>query len=608
MKYPKLKDIPASREFVDVFMGYNHNPRIGSGEFYDMKNLTSSNFPVLSTRHKRGIFASDLKYPKGIIAKKHVCYVDGESFVIDDGQSKTVVEMGLKGEKQRTLTSMGAYVIIMPDKKYINTEDAKNDNGDIEKHIKIDKVQFSICKQDGSLYNGKVTTGTSPHEDPKDGDIWYDTWRNILKQYSESLQGWSPLSPSYVKIVAYAPDGEEAPKEVFKGFKAGDSVSITGIYNDLYVEIDKNTTIHAATSEYIVVSGVVGATQTQVVQPICISRWMPDLDFIVESNNRLWGCRYGFAYQGKVLKNGELADKYSDKIVNEVYCSKLGDFKNWNSFQGISTDSYTATIGTDGEFTGAITHGGNPLFFKERCMHKVYGNEPSNFQIQSTECRGVQSGCGKSLAIVNEDVYYRSRTGICRYDGSIPVEISAALGNIPYYNAVGGAHGNKYYVSMADAENRWNLFVYDASMQVWHKEDEVQATGFCSHKGDLYFIEYADNQIKTVFGSGMLDETPIKWEAITGIIGTDSPDKKYVSRMDVRMALDIGSKVDFFAEYDSSGEWEYICSMGGEQFKLRTFPVPIKPKRCDHMRMKISGIGGAKIFSICKTVEEGSDE
>jgi hypothetical protein len=40
---------------------------------------------------------------------------------------------------------------------------------------------------------------------------------------------------------------------------------------------------------------------------------------------------------------------------------------------------------------------------------------------------------------------------------------------------------------------------------------------------------------------------------------------------------------------------------------LRTFAIPIRPKRCDHMRLKVVGLGEAKIYSICKTVEQGSD-
>ena len=56
MKYSTLTEIPSSRSMIDVFGGYNHNIRISDAEFYDMKNLTSSHYPVLSSRDKRGIY------------------------------------------------------------------------------------------------------------------------------------------------------------------------------------------------------------------------------------------------------------------------------------------------------------------------------------------------------------------------------------------------------------------------------------------------------------------------------------------------------------------------------------------------------------------------
>jgi hypothetical protein len=94
--------------------------------------------------------------------------------------------------------------------------------------------------------------------------------------------------------------------------------------------------------------------------------------------------------------------------------------------------------------------------------------------------------------------------------------------------------------------------------------------------------------------------------AETGMIGTDSPDKKYVSRLTIRMALDRGSEVAFYAQYDSFGEWHYLSSMVGSS--LRTFTTPVRPRRCDHFRLRIVGKGDAKIYSIAKTIEQGSDK
>ena len=241
-------------------------------------------------------------------------------------------------------------------------------------------------------------------------------------------------------------------------------------------------------------------------------------------------------------------------------------------------------------------------------MHKVYGNYPANFQIQTTACRGVQKGCSKSLAIVNETLFYKSRAAVCAYDGSLPVEMSSALGDVAYSDAVAGSLGNKYYISMKDDKEEYNLFVYDTSKGMWHREDDTQATEFCNCRGNLYYIDYADNQIKAVHeikGNYNTENIPIQWSATTGIMGTDSPDKKYISRLIVRLLLEVGASVSFAIEYDSSGEYEHLFTMSGT--KLQTFSIPIKPKRCDHLRLRIRGEGVAKIFSITKTIEQGSD-
>ena len=578
MKYPNLTELNTSRTLIDVFKGYNHNPRIGDGEFYDMKNLTSANYPVLSPRPKRGIYAVPSK-PQGMIAKDALCYVDGGDFVINEYR----VSMDLTiDDTPKTLISMGAYVIIMPDKKYINTADL-SDYGGIEATLTTTStVTFSLCKMDGAGYDNVITQSTEPSE-PQNMDLWIDTSEipHQLKQYSSTTSMWSVIATTYIKISATG---------IGKPFKEQDGVTISGVKSEALSDLNSTMVIWARGDDYIVVTGILDSVTTQD-EAITIKRQMPNMDFIVESENRLWGCRYGVALNGE--------------IVNEIYACKLGDFKNWNCFMGISTDSYAASVGSDGQFTGAITHLGYPLFFKENCLHKVYGHYPANYQIQTTACRGVQKGCDRSLSIVNEVLYYKARSGICAYDGSLPMEISSALGEVTYNNAVAGTLGNKYYVSMSDNDEDYHLFVYDTVKGMWHKEDDTQAMSFCNCRGDLYYIDHADNQIKSVRGTGEPDATPIKWEAVTGIIGTDSPDKKYISRMDVRMSLEVGTRVSFYAEYDSSGEWEHLFTMDG--VKLHTFAVPIRPKRCDHLRLKILGVGDAKIFSICKTIEQGSD-
>lgn len=590
MKLPTLNEIATQRSLVDTFNGYNHNLRIGDGEFYDMKNLTSTYYPVLSPRGKRGIYVEGVN-PQGMIAKDSLCYVDGSKFVINEYP----IELGLNDEPKQ-LISMGAYVIIMPDKKWINTL-VPTDNGEIEAEFTTQgDVSFTLCKLDSTEYGAGIPTDEP--SSPANMDLWIDvsTEPHSLKQWSESAGMWVTIATTYIKISS---PGIGVPFEKFDGITISglkdavlhDSVSgnIIEDTTDLS-KLDGTAVVWEKGDDYIVVVGILDAAKTTTDQ-ITISRKMPNMDFIIESENRLFGCRYGEDINGNV--------------VNEIYVSKLGDFKNWNCFMGLSTDSYVASCGTDGQFTGAITHLGYPLFFKENYLHKVYGNYPANFQIQTTACRGVQKGSSKSLAIVNETLFYKSRAGICAYDGSLPAEISAIFGDVSYSDAVSVAHGNKYYTSMKDISNEYHLFVYDTSKGLWHREDNLNVKEFCSCGNEIYFILNDSSDIKTMFGSGTVEGDPVPWMAETGVIGMYTPDKKYISRLNIRMALDTGTRVKIFAQYDSFGEWELLYSMSG--VSLRSFTIPIRPKRCDHFRLRIEGEGDAKIYSIAKTLEQGSD-
>lgn len=592
MKYPKLRELPSSRQMVDTFRGYNHNLRISDGEFFDMKNMTSDYYPVLSPRGKRGIYATP-DHPTGLIAKDALCYVDGTKFVINGYP----IEMGLNDEPKQ-LVSMGAYVIILPDRKWINTQcwenngtfNVDNGTGSIDAHFDNEEsrqdVTFSLCTIEGSEYEGTISSPSEPAKPEKDGDIdlWVDTSStpHALKQYSKSAATWIQVPTTYIKI--HCPG-------IGVGFNQYDGVDISGITAPSLQDLNASMVIWAKDDDNIIVTGILDAETTQTAEDgvICVDRRMPNMDFVTEAGNRLWGCRYG------VAANGE--------VVNEIYASKLGDFKNWRCFMGLSTDSYTVSCGTDGQFTGAITHLGHPLFFKENCVHKVYGNYPANFQIQDTACRGVQEGCEKSLAIVNETLFYKARSGVCAYDGSLPTEVSYAMGNAAYGEAVGGAHGNKYYISMREGDGSAHLFVYDTAKGMWHREDDFRAECFCSCRGEMYAI--SDGRIVTMLGTGTQGEELVEWAAETGEIGISSPDMKYISRITLRMSMDVGSEVRIYAQYDLDDTWECQCILVGTN--MRSFSIPLRPKRCDHMRLRIEGVGAAKIYSITKTIEQGSE-
>lgn len=590
MEYPKLRMPSRSRQMIDTFLGYDHNLRISDGAFFDMKNLTSDHYPVLSPRGNRGIYAA-VPDCTGMIAKDTLCYVSGSKFVIDGYE----IEMNLTDEPKQ-LISMGAYVVILPDKKYINTED-HTDRGSIEnEQISKADVTFTLCRQDGTAYSLQHHGAQQP-ENPADMDVWLDTSQSqaSLKQWSASAEMWVSVTSTYIRI-------ESAGIGV--GFSQHDGVTISGLKDQQLLDengeelhsaeleaIDGSFVVWQQGEDFLVITGLLSG-QRKVRNQITVRREMPKMDFVVESGNRLWGCYYG-------------PNEDKTKVINEIYCCKLGDFKNWRCYMGISTDSWAASVGTDGKFTGAITYQGYPLFFKENVLHRVYISDTGAHQIRDTACRGVEEGSWRSLAIVGEVLYYKSKRCICTYGGAMPQEVSQALGKQLYTDAAAGVYGSKYYVCMKDPDNISQVFVLDTDRGLWHKEDAAQMEMFCACRGELYFWDGADGQIKTISGAGDEEPGQVEWMAQTGLLGLSQPDMKYISRFVLRMWLPEGSQLSGYAQYDSSGRWEHLFTITGTGMK--SFLLPVRPMRCDHMQLKLEGCGACRLYSITKTIERGSD-
>ena len=574
MRYPQLKVQAASRSIVDAFMGYNHNLRISDGEFFDMKNLTSDHYPVLSPRKKRGFYVKPAS-PQGLIAKEDICYVDGTDFVMGE----TRINLGLSVASEdcpKQLVSMGAYVIIMPDKKYINTINPE-DCGDIDASFTATgKVSFQLCSADGESYENVTVSPDAPKE-PENLQYWIDTSSqpNTLKQYSSTSGMWIGIATTYVKIQHTG---------IGKNFNQHDGITISGITEDAVKALNTSAVVWAKGDDYIVITGILDTVATQT-GGVTIERKMPAMDFVIESGNRLWGCRYG--------------ENNAGDIVNEIYASKLGDFKNWQCFQGLSTDSYRVSLGADGPFTGAVTYLGQPLFFRENCLHKIYGSYPAEFRLQTTPCRGVRRGCHKSLAMVDEVLYYCAGQEICAYDGALPEGVSKKLGRTAFQNAAAGSWGGKYYVSLEEKGER-SLYVYDTGRKLWHREDDPGLTALCACSGKLY----GATEKAIVVLAGQADSTPVRWSAQTGPLSPADPYKRYWSRILPRLLLEPGSRLRVSVRYDGRGGWQTLgCATGTG---LRSFSLPMQTRRCESLELRLEGVGQCKLYSLTLICEEGA--
>lgn len=506
MYFPQLSTPRQSRVTVSRFLGLDRRPRGQEGSFREMENLCADGYPTLTVRRPRGVAGSAVS-PGGLTVKEGLIWVDGHTLYINGSAAGLVLS---EGRKQ--LISMGAWLLIWPDKAYINTKDL-TDFGSLEnKRVTEGEVSFALCRPDGTVYSGCRET---------------------------ALNGSFPL--------------------------------------------------RSVEDDYVVVTALPRSLSSQS-DPVTVERSVPDMDYVVESGNRLWGCKYG-------IVNGQ--------AVNAIYASKLGDFKNWNCYAGLSTDSYAASRGSDGAFTGAADYLGNPLFFKENCVERVYPSASGAHQIVTVQCAGVKSGSSGSLRVVDGKLYYHSQGGVCVFDGSMPVHVSQALGEMRYHNAVAGALDGSYYLSAADENGAWHLLVLDTRQGLWYREDGVEAVGFAPWGGDLYCLTAA-GQLLAMKGSGENREGPVQWLAETGELGLDAPESRYLVRLSLRLLPEADSTVRAWVSYDEGGSWQPAGSLCGAG-RLRACTMHVRPRRCRQLRLRLTGQGGCRIYSLSAVYEKGSD-
>ena len=577
MHLTKLTPIPLRRETTDRFLGLDRRGEIPPGAWADMRNLSTRLAPLLAPRPRRGLLRT-LASPGGLLAKDALVTVENGTLCL--GGLPTPLTGLAPGEKQ--LVSMGAYVLVFPDKRYYNTAEP-TDFGAMEADIRITgSIRFSLCDYDGSALPDPIRSETEP-ADPVNNTLWLEPQSGSLSRWSAAAALWVAVPTVYTRLSL-------PTRGALTALRQYDGVTLSGLPGALSGEkLLYALGGGAEEDDYLVVVGLTESAHSEDCT-LRIERRIPDMDFVCEANNRLWGCRYG--------RSGE-------KTVNELYASALGDFRNFRQFLGLSTDSWAASLGSDGAFTGAVNFLGRPCFFKEERLHLVTVSASGAHRLEEIPCRGVEKGSEKSLALVGETLYYKARDGICAWQGGFPALVSAALGETRYGSAVGGALGERYYVSLQRAGGDWELLCYDTARGLWMKEDALRVAAFAALDGELYALERDTGRLFALLGSAGEREESLPWMAETGPLHGYTPDRRYLARLDVSATLAGGSRLELWLQYDGEGPWERAAALSAPQRGSVT--VPLRPRRCDHLRLRLTGEGEARVYALTALVESGSD-
>lgn len=493
--------------------------------------------------------------------------------------------------KPHTILEMGANVVIFPEKVMVNTQ-KKNLEGQFDEiqQLELTEVATEVTLKMIDANGDEITdceVGNTAPEEPSNGTAWIDTTDSppSLKIYSSQIEQWA-------KTQAYC----SLESSGLNDWQVGDAVELEFDEADIIGDV----IVPAKDQKYFVLSAVKEGeyirfpiamkASSKSVASVIIKRTIPEMDFVIENENRLWGCKYG---------------EVDGEPINEIFACKLGDPTNWHHFTNTSIDSYYVSLGADGEFTGAISYAGNPFFFREGCIHRIYGNYPSNYALKTINCHGVEKGSEKGIAVMNDVMYYKSPVGIMAYTGATPVNISECFGTERYKNAVAGAVGSKMYFSMQDSNGNNVLFTYDDNTKLWHKEDTLRCKEMVAYENEVYALsEY--NQVVAMEGGAGAAEEDFEWNLTSGSIGFLTPFYKRLARLNLRLLMERKTKASIYIQYDSDGNWHHVTNLQPTGM-VRSISVPITPHRCDHFALKIAGKGDCKILSITKFVEEGSE-
>lgn len=654
--YPTIKETARSQQVTDTFGGYNHNLKIPEGEFYEMENLCGDDYPLLATRKQRNTLQAFGQNLQAMVSKgDKLYYIAGY-----DPTTKTcgfyagdekVMDLAYAGGLKR-FVSMGAYLLIWPDKVWYNTADGTHGNMEKKFSAAAGTYLFSEtnavsgpdgqetitvyatwlvepCSRDGKIVyttseTHSVTFGSNrtvmqdgityyylnsnKPSAPKNGDAYIDNETRTPYVYSDTEKDWVARDVPVMRLKC---------KGIGSGFAADDYVKIDGVgmTTDFRLLGGDNLAdgvyraVLVAGDDYLVLDAYAPAVDVRYALnappetgAVKAAMDIPDMSYVIEAQNRLWGCKYGTV-------NG--------KLVNEIYASALGRFDVWHKFAGVSTDSYAASVGSDGRWTGAVNYQGYPLFFKEDRMHKVYVSASGAHRIQEYTMRGVQPGGAKSLAVVNGVLFYKARDCVCAYDGSgAPTDVSEklnlnSLSRQGSTTSIAAAYRDKYYLYLQMSTPPGSrLLVLDTRRGAWYRENlpSGSITDFTEHMGSLLCAAYGieeiahDNQVSELIGT---EEGDVAWSCETGLIGYSTVEQKYVSRFNIRMSLAQDAYMDVLVQYDSDGVWHNQGRIQG--VGTRTFMLPVRPRRCDHFRIRLEGSGDVRIYSFAKIFEAGSD-
>lgn len=538
---------------IKVFGGLDRRDKISDSSLSEMTNMSAEAIPALSPRRARSHIA-DVSGATAIVAPEYTggaltsfTGVRGNKFYYNGTAVGGTLTNG-----EKSIADFNGKICIFPDKVYYDYVPSPDDGSvaaslvSMEKAIDVTGPVFYSSKND--------TTGEYTAYISKSGaefDSNFEVGDSIVISGCKTTQN---NTRSIESRRDYAADDEIVSA-------VADSVSANRIDLILYNKRGERVCFKSATE-----SG-----------SITLKKAVPDMNFICVHNNRLWG----------TAASGEY-----------IYASKLGDCTNFNSFQGLSDDSWYSYVATGGDFTGICSYRMAVVAFKRNCIHHVYGDAPVNFSIP----KQTFGGCidGRSICEIQGVLYYLAQDGFYAYTGGEPYAVAPQL-KLKYSSCAGGTDGRHYYAAAKCDNDSCDVLVYTPSLNVWVREDDTPFEDFCSYNGSVYGI--ADGEMWRLDCGG---EEQFSWSVVSKRFTYDMIEHKGLSCLRIRAELEPNVYADVSVSLDGKEFTNFgRISNNENQKKFSVWRIPIRFGKCNSFRIQLNGVGAAVIHDIEITSHNG---
>lgn len=297
-------------------------------------------------------------------------------------------------------------------------------------------------------------------------------------------------------------------------------------------------------------------------------------------------------------------------LDNLLSYSGLRDATDWTS-----TNKYTGTgkitVETpDGEKpTGLSQFSNHVLLFKKYTMHKLFGEDSTNFSM--TQPYGVGCISDRSIVSTRDSLYWLGPDGFYDYmGGAAPVKISEPIK--PYIESINmnyarhccsGTDGRFIYLSLVTgASTLPNVTLkYDIQGGRWWPVNFV-ATSYYLDGQDLYFGT-ADGKIMKM-GGETINGVQFDWYVVTKPYVIDETSRGAIHKLWI--VADIESGSTFVVEYaggTEGGAWTQVYASAFNTGRVESIRIPVIVRTPEFWyRLKLSGTGRMKLHRIIREV------